>query len=134
MNREIKFRGKSEEAWEWFYWDLWRREQNGRWDISWFITCLGGRVEEVTPETVGEFTWLKDNLWKEIYEGDIITVKPTGEFKLWGDRDTPSVVEWDGCCYSFHEYKTLFHFVDTKNYVVTVIGNFCENPELLNQK
>lgn len=81
-----------------------------------------------------QYTWLKDRNWKEIYEGDIITVKPTGEFKLWGDRDTPSVVEWDGCCYSFHEYKTLFHFVDTKDYIVTVIGNIYENPELLNQK
>lgn len=87
--------------------------------ISNYITTM----IEVFPETVGEYTWLKDENGKRIFEGDIVTMPKYG-----GGRHR-SVVYFrngkfavDGSNYSFKD-------ICPKN--MEVIGNIHDNPELL---
>lgn len=110
--REIKFRGKSLD--------------NGKWVVGYLVyvtgkphvipnPVLGGWHKHcVDPETVGQYTGLKDKVGKEIYENDIIK-------------------DWNGIrSVKFEIYDNRQGYeIELDDSDLEVIGNIHENPELL---
>lgn len=132
--RERKFRGKDLVTGEWRYGYLviWR----GRPFILTSTNELSPEWNEVIPETVGEFTGLKDKNSKEIWEGDVV------EFRA---SIRTVVVYWGGAFgYWLFEKESFKGFVpfagnpnctfngrDQQDENFEVIGNIHDNPELL---
>lgn len=93
-------------------------------DQSAFIDC----IVEVIPETVGQYTGLKDIKGKEIYEGDICSISKKIDMKIivdykeagfgWSD-------EYNNLAFRGHGYlKQILKDIE-------IIGNRWDNPELL---
>ena len=124
--REIKFRGKRLDNGEWLYGSL--VILNGRY----FIFDDANR-HEVDPTTVGEFTGLKDEHGKEIYEGDVIR-SPLSEDKTRPHRIfyhtgnaafMGALVDRKELCYLRLDQDWIYKFGKE------VISNIHDNPEFL---
>ena len=137
--REIKFRGKRIDNNEWFYGYLWVNNTVTRETV--YIIDEQGDMYQVDPETVGQYTGLKDKNNKEIYDGDILQtdIYPGENYciEIAVDEDPPHnfIYGWrkkpnalvrgisDGI------YTILGSGRNFKDSVV--IGNIYDNPELL---
>ena len=135
MNREIKFSGKRVDNGQWVYGFVVINKDGTAWIKSTDYNVNNNRIDvipyQVLPETVGQYTGLKDKDGNEIYEGDVIGGYPHGSVYVQYNSD------W-GCFESrnidaeLNELNGLFanDLKDCFN-EWSVIGNIHDNPELI---
>ena len=136
MNREHEFRGF--DGTKWYYGDL---EYNRKYCVAKIHTYKDDgsycRQYAVDPDTVGQFTGMRDKRGKKIYEGDIVRVCDEDDIDI-------GVVKYNE---DFGKYVVVysqvsgnwFDFEGTDGeflaaFCSEVIGNVYNNPELLSTK
>lgn len=120
MRKNIKFRGK-EKTIGWVYGSLLCFGAN---EYAIHLRNAEGSLI-IDPETVGQFTGLKDKNGVDIYEGDVIKNENEIIIVLWNEKYAGFTLHCDNwaCLAFFYEY------LDVEK--VEVIGNIHDNPELL---
>ena len=122
--REILFRGKAADNGEWVEGDLVQSQTDCH------IWSMGGVFfTKVDPETVSEYTGLRDKNGKRIFEGDIV------EFDVSSGKTKDTVIwdygEYNGVTGFRLKKYALFSITETNSRYFEVIGNKWDNPELL---
>ena len=122
---KIKFRGKCKEDGEWMYGYLTADVEMGKYYIGNY--GFGNLwVNEVTPETVGQFTGMHDKNSVEIYKDDVVEA-----YDLKDKQCFRGVVEFDNASFFIKDNNGCISHYRWMDYTIHKIGNIHENPELL---
>ena len=115
--REIIFRGKRVDNGEWtegYFFKSWDKVF-----LLWGMTGDCPNMEEVVPETVGQFTGLCDKNGKKIFEGDIMQLC---------SACYPCLVYWDGRSWAWKQNGKRRE-IDLTREKMEIIGNIYDNKE-----
>ena len=129
--REILFRGKRTDKRkledDWAYGDL--LHGGVTYDIG--IRCEVTRlISEVDPETVGQYTGVTDYKGRKIFEGDIVRTIT----RSWAIIKDTAVVEFENGSFILKRngvITSLSNEMFHKLFLIDVIGNIHDNPELI---
>ncbi|KRT94825.1 YopX family protein [Bacillus glycinifermentans] len=127
--REIKFRGKPIEDYgdiKWFYGGI---DLNHDDKLAYISTPYNGHVP-VEWESIGQYTGLKDDTGREIYEGDVVKFKSV----YYENKIMKAVVKFKDSLGAFvfdmgDDQGTWIMNASMRE--IEVIGNIYENPDLL---
>ena len=141
--REILFRGKRKDTGEWVDGFVVNTQCYLRDSLLTIIVTTDSNLYprgeisccvEVDPETVGQYTGLKDCNGKRIFEGDIVSMSKYTHCTE--DSYKIGVVEWRGSGWEVLDVPLAdyaFIGLKTMSTVLLVIGNKWDNPELLKE-
>lgn len=153
MNREILFRGKRKDNGEWVYGDLICNSIKDEPHI--FFTTALNEINNtisnvvVIPDTIGQYTGLKDKNGKRIFEGDILQLTiPDGSVRHftveWAEENRTLMslrnfehdgnpIRISGWCFNWNGYRLYPSVIDgmPDNERMEIKGNIHDNPKLL---
>lgn len=133
MSREILFRGKSIGTDEWLYGNLFNYGLTAPSNVPCISVCVPTSWKEaynlyaVHPDTIGQYTGLKDKNGKKIFEGDIVII---------GEKLKAKVIYYDGAFRMQSEFSpTPINTTDMgymmREFSVRIIGNIHDNLGLI---
>lgn len=132
--RTIKFRGKEINTGEWVYGFYTQGSfidpNTGTETIRHIID--NGMLHDVVPETIGQFTGLKDKNGKEIYEGDVLKSRSIIHVVEYKEDEGAFVGRFNRSARVTMlqpNYVPLLQWWINK-YKKEVVGNIHDNPEL----
>ena len=129
--RDILFRGKILGLTDWSYGYYAKSGEN---HFILLDTDNEDNYSIVDPETVGQYTGLKDKNGKRIFEGDIV------QWKDENFNNYTSVVEWCGEKWNYPAFDLAKHDYECnglqyvhEDCIIEIIGTIYDNPELLEE-
>ena len=133
MSREILFRGKSIGIDVWLYGKLFNYGLTAPSNMPCISVCVPTSWKEaynfygVHPNTIGQYTGLKDKNGVKIFEGDVVII---------GEELKAKVIYYDGAFRMQSEFSpTPIDTTDMgymmREFSVRIIGNVHDNPELI---
>jgi hypothetical protein len=128
--REILFRGKGTYSGKWEQGYL-SGEPSGT-----YLYILNDTHTIVTPETVGQYTGLKDRNGVKIFEGDIVKARIEGAVFCtevrWGKQGRGWRLKCDRT--KIERFGVVKYYALPDSEKIEVIGNIHDSPELLNRE
>lgn len=126
--REILFRGKAFEGGKWYYGYVGKTSEGGT-----FISA-GHSIIHIIPETLGQYTGLKDKNGKKIFDGDIISTDLSRPYNIVLYKNGSFMLQCEDNGRIFYDIFFSCEEEQQKTYpYCEVIGNIHDDPELMEE-